>query len=157
MMTTATADDNRPWILEDPATITEAFDSFLGVKASLVDVPFAGYSHTNAFTVASPVNIKRIAFTREMLPELIKIWKHTTDTVRHMVYAAPSEPCTGSTRIMQCHEDLLHRYLAHQFARSAVMDYCSQEQFKGLRPHGVVNLEKLKLPDDVFERELKRF
>lgn len=157
MMTAATMDSNRPWIFEDPATITEAFDSFLGLKASLVDIPFAGYGDTNSFTVAQSINIERITFTHETLPGLVKLWEHTANTIRHMVCAAPSGPCTASSRIMQTHEDLLHRYLAHQFARSAVASYCSPEQFRALSPHGVPNLENLKLSDDVFERELKRF
>jgi hypothetical protein len=56
MMTAATADSNQPWIFEDSATITEAFDPFLGLKPSLVDIPFAGYSDTNSFIVAQSIN-----------------------------------------------------------------------------------------------------
>ncbi|KAI9733642.1 MAG: hypothetical protein M1834_003244 [Cirrosporium novae-zelandiae] len=157
MITATMTDRNRPWIFENPATITEAFDPFLGIKASLVDTPFDGSSHTNSFTVAQSINIKRIAFTREWLPELVKLWEHTADTIRHMIFAAPSGPCTVSSRIMQSHKDLLRRYLAHQFARSAVENYCSPKRFKGLSPHGVPNFENLEFSYDVFERELKQF
>jgi hypothetical protein len=91
------------------------------------------------------------------LQNLLRLWELTADTVSHMLYAAPSGPCTGSSRIAHSKEGMLHRYLAHLFARSAIVKYSTEDKFKDLRAHGVVDIDKLNITDVLFEFELKRF
>jgi len=157
MMAVCPPESKKPWIIDAPTNITEAFDSFLVLKASVIDSPDVGHRDARVFVVAHSVGLEPIDFSREALPDLVKLWESTADTIRHMIYAAPSGPCTGASRIAQTKEGLLHRYLGHQFARSAVAKHCSEERFKDLRPHGVVNFNDLHLAAEAFDFEIKRF
>jgi hypothetical protein len=150
----ALLDPYGSFIVSKPSNVTEAFDTFLAVKRSISNTVL---EDGLVYVVAESSVLEKIDFSREGLPKLVGLWESTANTISHMLLAAPSGPCTGSSRIAHSKEGLLHRYLAHLFARSAIATYSTDAKFKDLRAHGLVDVDKLNIGNDVFEFELKRF
>ncbi len=90
-MTSRFTDSASPWIPEEPANISEAFDTFSGDNS-------LGQGDTKFYLVSHPIGFEPVDFSREALPDLINLWESTADTVRHAVLLAPSGPCAGGSR-----------------------------------------------------------
>ena len=174
-----------PWIVSDPANVTEAFDTFLAARKS---ESRASWRHSYTATAStgsgagsmhmepvpelarttriehSKVILENVDFSRGGLQCLVYLWETTADTIKHMAYAAPFGPCVQGAGIglpSPGKEHILHRYFAHMFAKHAIATYVTMTEgaksFSNLRPHGTVNIDNMDIPDTVFEYELKRF
>ncbi|KAB2578821.1 hypothetical protein DBV05_g2578 [Lasiodiplodia theobromae] len=156
MITTMASDSDRPWTMEDPANISQAYDSIVDVsKAGPVEEQQTGLRKV----LLRPLEVR----DQTALEGLVKLCESSVDLVQHIVLAAPSGPFLGSARAFQHEKALLHRFFAQRFGESALRQYSTRESsgisptiLKRLGSHGSVNLEKLKYTEEVFEEELKR-
>lgn len=169
MITTMASDSDRPWTTENPANISQAYDSIADVsRAGPVDeeqnVPDrraeVWSSGVGSRVLLRPLEVK----DQTALEGLVKLCESGVDLVQHIVLAAPSGPFLGSARAFQHEKALLHRFFAQRFGESALRQYSARES-SGISPtilqrlgsHGTVDLEKLKYTEEAFEEELKRF
>lgn len=150
VMASPFTDSASPWIPEDPANISEAFDTFSGDNS-------LGQGDTKFYLVSHPITFEPVNFSREALPDLINLWESTANTIRHAVLVAPSGPCAGGSRDVRTDEGLLHRYFVHQFMRHPIAEYSPKAEFEAAIPIGIVNIDRLSVINPVFSHELKRF
>lgn len=154
MVGSCSSDCAKPWIHESPMDTTEAYDSLYGImlphaieNGKICKVRVMDDSVTQD-------KMESVDFRRDALPGLVSLWESTAGIIEHASFGAISGPCSGASRRFQTKLDLLHRYFAHEFARSAIAKFAANPD---LRQHGIVNLESLQVQDDDFSLELRRF
>lgn len=169
MITTMASDSDRPWTMEDPANISQAYDSIVDVSRAgpVEEQQNAPGRRAEVWSsgVGSKVLLRPLKVRDQTaLEDLVKLCESGVDLVQHIVLAAPSGPLLGSARAFQHEKALLHRFFAQRFGESALRQYSTRES-SGISPtilprlgsHGTVDLEKLKYTEEAFEEELKRF
>ncbi|KAK3353384.1 hypothetical protein B0T25DRAFT_455306 [Lasiosphaeria hispida] len=150
----------RPWILDKPRNITEAYDSILGVVSSRDISHGVQWSVDGLRGLELDCSASRI---RSTIDSLVRLCDMGADLTQQMLLAAPLGPCLGSNRTLRSQEDMFHRYVAHQFSVPAVQHYLKStpgartKSWEHLQPHGVVNLDKIALSKSKLENELWRF
>ncbi|KAI5837082.1 hypothetical protein DFP73DRAFT_326341 [Morchella snyderi] len=154
MVAPCSSDCAKPWIHESPMNTTEAYDSLYGL---MLPHPVEDGKLCKVRVVVDPVTqdkMEPLNCHRDALADLVSLWESTADIIKHASFVALSGPCSGGSRLFQTKLDLFHRYLAHEFAKSAIAKFTENPD---LRQHGIVNLENLKVPDHDFSLELRRF
>ncbi|KAF9264209.1 hypothetical protein L218DRAFT_998940 [Marasmius fiardii PR-910] len=157
MMGTSSKLSTTPWLLQNPSSVSEAYDSLL------VCLPEKLKTATDAkfFMVARNVKLEELDLSRSNMSEIKNVWDTTTDIIRHVVYVSPTGPCTGTmTRDVDSDQSFLHRYFVHQFMPSAVERYLAPSKFGALNLTSakILSFDRVKnIADDVFSCELRRF
>ncbi|KAI2782279.1 hypothetical protein F4815DRAFT_464341 [Daldinia loculata] len=169
IITAVASDSNKPWILESPESITEAYDPILNIRTdhhAKGQEDFAESTSGVESRKSGPCKVKSRRpdkWDQEGLQDPFEIRKSNADLIRHMILLAPSGPCVGSSRIFKSQEEVFHRFFACEFAKPAVEQFLSMPSptlpiwLSGFVQHGVVRIDKLHLPNEVFEQELKLF
>lgn len=157
LITTSSKDSASAWIPQEPTHVGEALDGIFGHIPKEADTP----NDARYFAVASSIVLEHISVTRDTFPEIVRLWKSTADTVKHMVHVYPTGPCTGTNRAsVQTDEGLLHQYFVEQFASSAVIEYLPKVEYNKLelRSTGVIAFDRVQnIPETTFSLELSGF
>jgi hypothetical protein len=149
MMETSDRASHRPWIINKPFNITEAYDTFLVMPKAKDTHNLEGDRKVRVVHWCN--ELETINFSRNEFQELLQLWD-LTGNFDYQISSLPlNGPCVGYSRNIQTVEQLLHREFGHAFTKPVVTHR------PDLRAHGVVDLNTLDISDSVFSRELKLF
>lgn len=157
----------RPVVSEIPTNVTEAMDAFSAIPAvpELLGPrpPLPAHSDEirwgkHSFRIiAEGIILAPTEITRAGLPTLLSAWESTAAVEDHLVGAAPSGPCTGSSRILTTQKDLLYREFASHFAKTAVARSALVDKTAMPVAHGVVDPDKIQVSEEETSQYLRRY
>jgi hypothetical protein len=152
-----------PFILEQPDSASEAFDTFTTLDSEPRDATtpkYANKGHPEIVPISSSLRLETISMTPDDLPALVTLWSSTANNRMHYLTVCLSGPCLANNWGVSP-ENLCFRYLAFQFGKVRIDEWVStQPKFKTpSSPHGIVNWENLRktIGDPECEVLIQRF
>lgn len=137
-----------PFLLEQPDSISEAFDTFAVLDSEPRDAKNPTYSvesDSEIVTISASLRLETVHMTPDQLPAMVDLWKASANNLSQYLSACLSGPCLGTSWGIEA-ENLAFRSLAFQFGKVRIDEWAStQPKYKiPSNPDGITDWDDLR-------------